>query len=194
MPAKETTSDANRTRITSRLITPRSLATHAILALALALAGCGATTPTSGSTLAPTQEATTVSAPATATTQPPAPMASLASCAPTNQQATDVGTPTFVLTPTTPGRTVSVHVGDTVQVRLPSTSRWSFQARSAAAVLTAIAPSSAYAPSLNACVWTFQAKAIGAETLSYGGAPICKPGQACATYRIAMDFTVNVSN
>ncbi|HEV8191836.1 MAG TPA: hypothetical protein VGP82_10185 [Ktedonobacterales bacterium] len=169
------------------------------LALALLVAGCGASTLTPGSTSAATQTTSTTPEPganATATaqaSQSPASVANATSCSPSNQQTIDVGNPRFVLAATTPGRTVTVHVGDIVQVRLPSTSRWSFQAVQGAAALTSIAPSGMYAPALKACVWTFQATSAGAETLRYAGAPICKPGQPCAAYRIAMDFSVNVS-
>ena len=104
-----------------------------------------------------------------------------------------MGHPTYILTPSISGRSVTAHVGDTVQVRLPATSRWSFQTTQSATALTMIAPSGMYAQALNACIWTFQARTSGAETLRYGGSPICKPGQACAAYRIAMDFSVNIA-
>ncbi len=167
------------------------------LMLALLLTGCGATTVTTGSTSISTQTTSTTPVATTSataqTTQSPAPVTDSTSCSSSNQQTADVGQPTTIVTPATPGRAVTAHVGDTVQVRLPATSRWSFQAVSSLAVLSAIAPTNMYSPSLNTCVWTFQAKATGTETLRYGGAPICKPGQLCPAYRIAMDFTVKVS-
>lgn len=165
-----------------------------VLMLALLLTGCGATSVTTGASSASAQTtSTTPVATTSTTTQSPAPVTDSTSCSSSNQQAADVGQPTTIVTPATPGRAVTAHVGDTVQVRLPATSRWSLQAVSSLAVLSAIAPTNMYSPSLNTCVWTFQAKATGTETLRYGGAPICKPGQLCPAYRIAMDFTVKVS-
>jgi hypothetical protein len=167
-----------------------------LLALALLLAGCGATTLTARSTSTPTQTTSATpesAANATATAQATRSPASVTNCTSSSPHADSVGHPTYILTATAQSRTVMAHVGDTVQVRLPATSRWSLQAAQSATVLASIAPSGMYAPALNACIWTFQARSTGAETLRYAGAPICKPGQPCAAYRIAMNFSINVS-
>src|SRR5262249_18616565 len=125
--------------------------------------------------------------------QTPVNLVSSMPCSSSSQQVNDIGRPTYVLTPNTPGHAVDVHVGDTLQVRLSSASRWSFRVASNAAVLTAIAPTGIYAPTLKACVWTFQARSAGSETLTYTGAPNCMSGEPCAAYRIALEFSVKVS-
>ncbi len=188
-----------RMKFTSRQGGSATIRGLCVLGLALWLAGCGTSSLTGGSAAEATQTAHSAPLPTadeTSTaqaTQSPASGGSATSCSPGGQQTANVGNPTYVLTAATSGRTVTAHVGDTIQVRLPSSSRWSLQAAPSSAVLAAVAPSAMYVPSLNACVWTFQAKASGSATLNYGGAPICKPGQACAAYRIAMDFSVKVA-
>jgi hypothetical protein len=103
------------------------------------------------------------------------------------------GSPTLILTPTTPDRAGSAHVGDIVQVRLPTTSKWTYAPAQSAGALSLTQPSGVLIHSLNACVWTFKAVAAGTQTLPFTGQAICKPGQPCADYRIAMTFSVAVS-
>src|SRR5262249_6549662 len=136
----------------------RSTATQVLGAAALAflLAGCGATGLTAGSNSAGAQTSSPTAAPTPASTaastgqaaQTPVNLVSSMPCSSSSQQVNDIGRPTYVLTPNTPGHAVDVHVGDTLQVRLSSASRWSFRVASNAAVLTAIAPTGIYAPTL----------------------------------------------
>ena len=80
-----------------------------------------------------------------------------------------------------------------VQVRLPTSSKWTYEPGPTASALSEIQPSGVLIHALNACVWSFQASATGAESLSFIGQAICQPGQPCAAYRIAMTFSVSVS-
>lgn len=169
-----------------------------VLALALFVAGCGVTTATGGELASGTPSATTS---ATATASPAPPSAPAATRTPSGgnsavacpDSSNGPGSPTLILTPTTPNRTGSAHVGDIVQVRLPTTSKWSFAPAQSAGALSLTQPSGVLIHSLNACVWTFKALATGTQTLPFTGQAICKAGQPCADYRIAMTFSVTVS-
>ncbi|HEX5439431.1 MAG TPA: hypothetical protein VFW76_00980, partial [Ktedonobacterales bacterium] len=103
------------------------------------------------------------------------------------------GNPALILTPTTPDRTGSAHIGDVVQVRLPTSSKWSYGPTQSSGALSLTQPSGVLIHSLNSCVWTFKAVADGTQTLTFTGQPICKAGQPCPDYRIAMTFSVAIS-
>jgi hypothetical protein len=103
------------------------------------------------------------------------------------------GNPTLILTPTTPDRAGSAHVGDVVQVRLPTSSKWSYSPAQSSGALSPTQPSGVLIRSLNSCVWSFKAVAAGTQTLPFSGQAICNPGQPCPNYRIAMTFSVTVS-
>jgi len=171
-----------------------------VLALALIVAGCGVTTANGGELASGTPSAT-VSATATPSPAPPSaptatrtaaggPGASAVACPESNQGP---GQPTLILTPATPDRAGSAHVGDIVQVRLPTTSKWTYVPAQSTGALSPTQPSGVLIRSLNACVWSFKAGAAGTQTLPFSGQAICKPGQPCANYRIAMMFSVTVS-
>jgi hypothetical protein len=169
-----------------------------VLALALIVAGCGVTTANGGELASGTPSATTG---ATATASPAPPSAptptrtatggnSAVACPESSQGP---GQPTLILTPTTPNRAGSAHVGDIVQVRLPTTSKWTYAPAQSTGALSPTQPSGVLIHSLNSCVWSFEAVATGTQTLPFSGQAICKPGQPCADYRIAMMFSVTVS-
>lgn len=154
------------------------------LALALMVAGCGVTTANGG-------EASTGTPPPVATpTRTSTEGSSAAACPESSQSA---GNPTLILTPTTPDRAGSAHIGDIVQVRLPTTSKWSYVPTQSSDAISPTQPSGVLIHSLTACVWSFKAVAAGTQTLPFAGQAICKAGQPCADYRIAMTFSVTVS-
>lgn len=168
------------------------------LALGLLVAGCGVTTANGGESASRTPSAT-ISATATASPAPPsvptptrtgAGGASAVACPDSSDSP---GNPSLILTPTTPNRAGSAHVGDMVQVRLPTSSKWSYGQAQSSGALSPTQPSGVLIHSLNSCVWSFKAIADGTQTLSFTGQAICKPGQPCADYRIAMTFSVSVS-
>jgi hypothetical protein len=80
-----------------------------------------------------------------------------------------------------------------VQVRLPTSSKWTYAPAQSSGALSPTQPSGVLIRSLNSCVWSFKAVADGTQTLMFSGQAICKPGQPCADYRIAMTFTITVS-
>lgn len=168
----------------------------ALAAILAALAGCGVTTGPGGeqgASTSPSPTGTTQVSP-TATTRPAATKTATSSSA-TPCPASDQGpgNPALILTPPTPDRSGSAHVGDMVQVRLPTTTKWSFTSAQPTGTLTATQPSGALIRSVNACVWSFRAAAAGTATLSFIGQAICEPGKPCPNYRLAMNFTVTVS-
>lgn len=167
-----------------------------VLALAVIVAGCGVTTANGGEAAngapSPTTSATATPSPAPASTATRTPTGGNSAVAcPASSQGP--GQPTLILTPTTPNRAGSAHVGDMVQVRLPTSSKWTYAPTQSSGALSPTQPSGVLIRSLNSCVWSFQAVASGAQTLSFSGQAICKAGQPCADYRIAMTFDVTVS-
>jgi hypothetical protein len=178
----------------------RALRIGVVMIIAMLVAGCGVTTANGGELASGTPSAT-VNATATPSPAPPsAPTATrtatggtgagTVACPESNQ---DPGQPTLILTPATPDRAGSAHVSDIVPVRLPTTSKWTYAPAQSTGALSPTQPSGVLIRSLNACVWSFKAGAAGTQTLPFSGQAICKPGQPCANYRIAMTFSVTVS-
>jgi hypothetical protein len=167
-------------------------------ALAVLMAGCDVTTANSGESASGTPS---VTGSATATVSPAPPSAPTPTRTATGgssavacpDSSDSPGNPALILTPTTPDRAGSAHVGNMVQVRLPTSSKWSYGPAQSSGALSPTQPSGVLIHSLNSCVWSFKAVANGGQTLSFTGQPICKPGQPCADYRIAMTFDVTIS-
>ncbi len=144
----------------------RAMCFCVVLALALIVAGCGVTTANGGEastgTPSPTINATATPSlappPASTATRTPTGGSSAVACPESSQGP---GNPTLILTPTTPDRAGSAHVGDIVQVRLPTTSKWSYAPAQSSGALSPTQPSGVLIHSLNACVWTFKAVAAG---------------------------------
>lgn len=176
----------------------RAMCLVGVLALALLVTGCGVTTANGGE-LASSTPSATISATATPSPAPPsAPTTTRTSTGGSSAVAcpdssASPGNPALILTPTTPDRAGSAHVGDIVQVRLPTSSKWSYSPAQSSGALSPTQPSGVLIHSLDSCVWSFKAVADGTQTLAFTGQPICKPGQPCPDYRIAMTFTVTVS-
>lgn len=169
-----------------------------LLALTLLVAGCGVTTANGGElssgTPSATSSATATASPATSSAPTPTRTTTGGSSAVAcPDSSASPGNPTLILTPNTPGRAGSAHVGDMAQVRLPTTSKWSYAPAQSSGALSLTSPSGVLIHSLDSCVWSFKAVADGTQTLSFTGQPICKPGQSCPDYRIAMTFDVTVS-
>ena len=176
--------------------TVRLVGAVALIVVALIVAGCGVTT---APTRVSSQEATPSPANSTATARvaPPttAPTRTAISASATPCPATDqsAGNPALILTPTTPDRSGSAHIGDLAQVRLPTTTKWTFQSSAPVGTLAVAQPSGVLIHAVNACVWSFQATAAGTTSVSFIGQPLCEPGKPCPNYRIAMTFTITIS-
>ena len=168
------------------------------LTLGLLVAGCGVTTANGGESASGTPSAT-ISATATSSPAPPSAPTPTRTATGGNSavacpdSSDGPGNPALILTPNTPDRAGSAHVGDVVQVRLPTSSKWSYAPAQSTGALSPTQPSGVLIHSLNSCVWSFKAAADGTQTLSFTGQAICMAGQPCADYRIALSFTVTVS-
>jgi hypothetical protein len=140
------------------LVALRLVGVLALMALMAFVAGCGVTRPQSdaSSTVAPTATAQSTVAthptptpPVSATATSPTGTAESAACPTSNLSS---GHPALILTPTTPDRSGSVQANDVVQVRLPTTSKWSYQPAQTNQALDMTQPSGVLIPALNVCV------------------------------------------
>lgn len=169
----------------------------ALAALIAILAACGVTTAPTGEQGAPLSATPTPTATATTALPTPRPAATKTATSsgatPCPASGQSPGNPALILTPTTPNRSGSAHVGDMVQVRLPTTSKWTFDSSQPTGAMTSTQPSGVLIHSVNACVWSFQAATAATASLSFTGQAICEPGKPCPNYRIAMTFTVTIS-
>lgn len=176
----------------------RLVGAAALIVMALIVAGCGATTApagesSQGATPSPAKPSATATARISLPTAAPTRTAPSASATPCPATDLSAGNPALILTPTTPDRSGSAHIGETVQVRLPTSTKWTFQSSAPTGTLTIAQPSGVLIHAVNACVWSFQAAAVGTASLSFIGQPLCEPGKPCPNYRIAMTFTVTIS-
>lgn len=174
----------NRSRQSARMWAPVPLLL--LLLLALMLAGCGAAGATgSGGAAAATPTATHHPA-GTAVRPCPGPYGSASSVQPA---------PAVLLTGSTPNRSATAHAGDVVQVRLPSTSRWSYQSAHSSTTpeLTLLQPAGIQDITLNDCVWNFMAQSAGTATLDFEGMPNCDVHVPCPQNIVELSFTVTVS-
>lgn len=172
----------------------------ASLGLAVLVASCGVTTAPAGDLPA---RASSPSVKPTASTPAPSPETpsatttrtsiSSSGAAPCSESSQDPSHPALILTPTTPNHAGSARIGDLVQIRLPTMTKWSYQPVQSSGALAPTQPSGVLIRVLNACVWSFHAVAAGTQTVSFSGQPICSPGKPCPNYRIAMAFRVSVS-
>ena len=180
--------------------TSHRIAPLCVLALALALAGCGAAGAAgaaggSGASSTPTAS-TPIPSP---TVNPGGPrQTSVRPCLGPSGSVSDVKPqPAAVLTPATPpDHTATVHTGDVVQVRLPTTRSWRYlsDTSDSSGAVTLLQPASVQDGTLGVCVWNFKAQSAGTATLSFAGSPICdQPGAVCPQNILALSFTIVVS-
>ncbi len=132
-----------------------------------------------------------------ATTQTPAPTA-------TQSQASANGCPSSAVVTTQPaqagvvltnkntGSTVNVTKGETIEVDLPFGHAWSGPANFSQGLLAMQTPAGYASSTAKACVWRFSATGTGIAHLSFVGRPICKKGEACPMYVMAVNFTLDI--
>ena len=85
---------------------------------------------------------------------------------------------------------INVNKGDTVEVDLPFGHLWEGPEGNTASLLAPQTPSGyAFA---QVCVWRFIAAGTGTVHLTFIGRPICKMGQACPMYVMAVPFTIDI--
>jgi hypothetical protein len=115
----------------------------------------------------------------------------------------DVGTVGLVLSTSSPMATGtpevgglqpyvgSAHVGDIIQVRLPTTNRWNLSTVTEG--LTLLSPSAALDTGHGVCFWNFKAASAGDARIDFVGGALCARGQACPAYARLASFVVHVS-
>jgi hypothetical protein len=87
--------------------------------------------------------------------------------------------------------TVTAHVGDTIEVRLPFGTKWTGPAQIPANLQEQ--PPTGYAfPSDNVCVWRFAAQSAGTATLDFHSQPICTKGEMCPMFITDNPVTIDV--
>jgi hypothetical protein len=87
--------------------------------------------------------------------------------------------------------TIVAHNGDTVEVELPFGHKWTGPTDSQG-VLQLQQPAGYAWKSSNMCVWRFVAMGAGTQKLAFTSQALCKNGQMCPMYIMAMSFTVDV--
>ncbi|MGZ3583812.1 MAG: hypothetical protein ACXVCX_02140 [Ktedonobacterales bacterium] len=112
-------------------------------------------------------------------------------CPNTSDSGAGVTAPAHVLTMKDAGHVSEAHVGDVVQVRLPSAQRWRF-ANDGAGTLELLQPAGYGDVKAGACVWNFRATKVGATAVSFGGMAICEPGRLCPQYVVDEEFRITV--
>jgi hypothetical protein len=161
-----------------------------LLALALVLSACGASqtggagstgnTPTSAPTSAPTTAPTPVKGYGTSHG---CPSDMVVSSAPT--------TANVVIRPANSTSTVTAHVGDVIEVRLPFGHKWGGP-NSSPSNLQIQSPSGYAWTAGSACVWRFTATGTGSTVINFISQPLCKVGQMCPMYILNIAFKVDV--
>lgn len=156
-----------------------------VLALVFALSACGTNT-TTGAT--PGSTATAPLATATATQS----QATADGCPGNTVVTTPPAAANVVLTSADSGTTMNAKKGDVVEVNLPFGHTWQGPTNIPQNLLVAQGPAGYAYPSAKACVWRFLASGTGTAHLDFAGRPICKKGQACPMYVMAVVLTVNI--
>jgi hypothetical protein len=149
-----------------------------MVALGLALAGCGYITTTS------TSDGGGSTGPITGTTVRP--------CVGPPAGVGVEGQPALTLTDATPNRAGTAHVGDLIQVRLSANFHWGLDDTPAGLAPTQYIGSLDQARQL--CFWNFRAQSAGTTTIKFTGTPICESGSACPAIARLETFTVRVSS
>jgi|SRR5216110_938740 len=164
---------------------PRQIVTFGVLGiLLLVLSACG---PRSSST-------TTGSGPGspTATTTPTRPINGSAYGCPSNTVVSTAPTKANVIIQNTDlNSTVTAHVGDTVEVRLPFGQKWSGPASVSTNFQQEQPAGYAFTPD-KVCVWRFVAQSAGMTSLDFFGRALCLKGTMCPMYVIDFSFTIDV--
>lgn len=166
------------------------------LGVAALLAGILASCGTSQSvTLHGGSSGSTSATPTTTSSAPSIPgQTSVRPCLGVQSGATSVGTPTRVLTPRPEGMAepIVAHVGDLLQVRLPSTQVWQLTSTPPADKVTVLQPAGYENAELAVCIWNVRAKGAGTVTLSFTGTANCEPSRPCPAYASRAVFTIEV--
>ena len=152
-----------------------------VMLLACALTGCGSsggTGPGPGSSPTPTPTAgqgygTAHGCPSDAVVSPEPPAAQV------------------TVTLSDANRTHPAHVGVVVEIRLPFGLRWAGPTMQGAG-LQLQAPAGYASLSLGMCIWRLNALQAGMTTLTFTARALCRDGQLCPRFVLAVPFTIVV--
>jgi hypothetical protein len=100
--------------------------------------------------------------------------------------------PNIVINITRRNTIITAHAGNVIEVHLPFGELW--QGPNASQGILALQTPSGYAlKDKGVCVWRFVAQGSGTANLTFTGRAICKLGQFCPQYILALPFTVKVA-
>jgi hypothetical protein len=91
-------------------------------------------------------------------------------------------------------RTVTVSVGQSIEIRLPASFDWRLaRGEPDPAVLALANPAGWYNSSLRACIWRLSAAAPGTAELEFAGGFVCEPGVACPALAAVARYKITVA-
>lgn len=167
----------------------------ALILLALLLAGCGASTTRASAGVGASASATAAARATSTATRRPGPSGGLSArpCPGPFGSAPSAGNGVVVLTPSSPALTAHAQIGQTVEVQLPASVHWRYDATASAPNgLALIQPAGMEDGQLDLCIWSFQAQSTGTATLTFTGTMLCDPVLACSNNVQTLAFTVKI--
>ena len=96
-----------------------------------------------------------------------------------------------ILQPSNANMTVTAHNGDVIEIRLPFGLKWGGPLASQG-ILQIQSPAGYAWKTSKACIWRFIAQGTGSTQLNFSGRPLCKRGQMCPMYIMAVPFKITV--
>ena len=148
--------------------------------LLFVLAACG---PTGGS--GPSTTATPTPTP------PPGPGNNAPDGCPSRAAVTTPPQPDVTIKLSQANAPVIAHVGQVVEIQLPSALSWTGPTSSGGG-LQLQTPAGYLSATQGMCIWRFKALSVGTTHLTFFARPICKQGQLCPQYVVAVSFTIEV--
>ncbi len=166
---------------------PRMAALAALAALFVA--GCGVTMTTT----TPAGAAASATATASSSGTPGGVTKYATGCPEATQSVTWPSAPTVIVTSHMNNGTVSVKVGQTVEVDLPFGHAYQLMPGTSGSVLRLDAPAGYGDAAKQACVWHFTATQAGGAQLTYTVGPVCIGHEQCPQYLGTFRINVSVS-
>jgi hypothetical protein len=98
---------------------------------------------------------------------------------------------TVTVTLTSANTPVTAHVGDVIEIQLPFGLRWTGPTL-AGGGLQLQAPAGYASTTTGMCIWRLRAWSAGTTRLTFFARALCKQGQLCPHYVLALPFTIVV--
>ena len=99
--------------------------------------------------------------------------------------------PNVVITLKDSNTTINAKTGDVIEVQLPFGQQWTGPA-TVPGILQMQTPSGYAVKTAKVCVWRFNAQSSGTAQISFSGKAICKAGEMCPQYVMAVLFTIDI--